>query len=634
MATIVTVHGTFAHSVGTADALNIADGTEPQWWQPGSAFEKQTRELVAGADGKLDIVPFVWSSANSEIARREAGTRLLGLLREIDDRGEPFCVVGHSHGGSVITSALVESAAKKQPLERLGRWITIGTPFVALRKERFLFTRLNLSRKVLLVASMMLLMMFAFYAIGDLWSGEVPKWRSDRRYIGFLFSAAMMSIPFIVFYTALKIADSRELYAYGRGAIRRAQEMFAPRWLAFCHEDDEAVQGLKYLPKVQLHLFDKEFAVGTITMAAIVALPLVYLFMVTSPPIMVGIANFLRDSVYDVNEVKGAEAPVTAAREDLRRIYRQLRETQDQQGSGFDPMAAESARRKSDDLRAELREKRRAIEATQPNFAKVERALRFKRRFLERDGKPCEGNTLCGGGHDYALNSKLLFHVVTDELSAAVVNDDLGLGAVGGVLRLAVPIVLVPAVFGALALAILAIIQVVAVRVSALVSKVLNRLTLNEIRRSAYGNDTEGEIALAADYSPTWIQPPYCSLPAEIGDKISECSNTATSQSLAKFRNAISNLAFAEAEDKTSLITNYLTWKELIHTSYFEVPEFQKLVLSAISRADGFRATDKFKADPDYAKTALWLTELERRTEQAVAAGQATPAAEPAPFPA
>lgn len=617
MATVVTVHGTFAHTGGTADALGIDQAAEALWWQNASGFQAHVRELVQGTDGKLEFVPFVWSSANSEVARRDAGSSLLAFLRGLDANQESYCLIGHSHGGSVIASALVESVARGKPLIGLRKWITVGTPFVELKKERFLFSRLTLTRQVMFVASLMLLMMFLFYVVGEIFSGS-GRVSSEFYWLRLLFSGAMMSIPFVVLYFVFKYLDRREMFFYGRKAVKHAYEIYAPKWLSLCHEDDEAVQGLRYLPSVKLHFFERDFAVSTLTTAAIFVLPLAYLFVVTAPGIMVGIADFLKNKVYAVDQYQGAEAPITAARQDMRRMVREMRDAQEQaERSGLQPSQADDARRRADEIRSTLRERRQKLEASYPEFAQAERALRFKRRFLERDGKPCDGGTLCGAGHDYALNSKLLFHVVTDELSSAVVNDDIGVGVFGGILRLLVPIVLVPVAFALLALGILAIIRLIAARLSTWLSARLNSMTLAEIRRSAFGNDTDGEIAFAADQRPAWISPGFCNLPAELGDKITECSNHATFQSLAKFRNAISNLAFAEGADrKTEMVSAYLSWKELIHTCYFEVPEFRKLVAQAMSRAEGFAATDRFRSDPDFAVTSRWLTELEPKPVQ------------------
>src|SRR5688572_25781027 len=114
MATIVTVHGTF--SSGPLEGQS--------WWQRGSAFAVRLPELIEGADGKLGIEPFVWNGLNSETARRQAGERLAGRLAELEAAGEPYAVVGHSHGGSVVGAALLNAARNKQPLRLLQRWIT------------------------------------------------------------------------------------------------------------------------------------------------------------------------------------------------------------------------------------------------------------------------------------------------------------------------------------------------------------------------------------------------------------------------------------------------------------------------------------------------------------------------------
>jgi hypothetical protein len=640
VATVVTVHGTFVHSAGTADALNIGEPGEAQWWQQGSTFEADLKSMVEGADGRpVDVVPFTWSSLNSEMDRRNAGAALLKKLRELDARAEPFCVVGHSHGGSVIASALIDSVASRRPLNHLKRWITVGTPFVGMRKERFLFTRLTLTRKVLFVASLMLFMMFLFYVVGELFANGFQA-RSERYYTGLAFSGLMMTLPIAFFYLVFRYFDGKELKGYSKGAVQRAQQYYADKWLPLCHKDDEAVQGLRYLPKVKLHFFEKDFATSMLTKASIIALPLAYLLVVTSPTIMLGISNFLQTRVYDVQEFAEEDSAATQARDELFKLGQRMRQMREQgETNALDPAAAEEARRGADNLRQQLRAKRQQIEQNFPQFADVERAQRFKRRFLQRDGKPCEGGQLCGGGHDYALNSKLLFHVVTDELSSAVVDDTYLGGRAGGLVRLLLPIILVPSAFAVLALAILAVIEYLAGIVSLYLSRGLNHLTLAEVKRSTFGNDTEGEIVIGADYGPSWLEPVTCLLPVDVSDSISARSNAMASESIAKFRNAISTLAFAEGEDtKQGLITNYLSWKELVHTSYFDVPEFRKIIAAAIGQSEGFRPSLSFEIDTDYERVALWLADLGRKIEvdpdSGVMIATPQPSQTPVSFPA
>ena len=615
MATVITVHGSYAHIVGPPDAPAPA---ELQWWQPGSACEQHVRQLVQAEDGDLAFQAFTWSGDNSELGRRKAGSELLGVLHQLEGRKESYCLVGHSHGGSVIASALVESVATGRPLEHLKKWITVGTPFVALRKERFLFSRLTLPRKVVLVASLMLLMMFLFYLGGQLFDGTLFG-RREGQLLRLAFSGAMMSLPLVVFYAFLKILDARSYYAYRPKVLEEAQKRYGERWLALNHDDDEAVQGLKLLPRVNLRFFDSGFAVPLLTLAAIFVLPLAYLCVVTSPTIMVAIADVLKTRVYEVDEYRQGDPAVDAARKEmgaLRSKLRQAREVAEQ--SGLQPTRAEGARQEADALRQQLREKRKSLLQSHPELPQMQRAQRFKRRFLERDGKPCDGGTLCGGGRNFGLNSALLFHIVTDELASAFVDEDTRWGPYGGLLRLSLPILLVPFVFALLALAILMLVRFLARHVSVFLSRRLNFMTHHEITRSAFGNDTEGEIALGSDSRPAWMSLEYPFLPLELAGTISDYSNQISFQSLAKFRNAISTLAFAvDDEGKEGIITSYLTWRELIHTAYFDVPEFRKLLAFSIGQSDGFAMCEAFGADPDFERAKKWYATLGLQPVQA-----------------
>ena len=58
--------------------------------------------------------------------------------------------------------------SRRLPLHGLKQWITVGTPFIGMRPMPRLVDRLNLVQRVVLVASMMLLMMFLFFVTGQL----------------------------------------------------------------------------------------------------------------------------------------------------------------------------------------------------------------------------------------------------------------------------------------------------------------------------------------------------------------------------------------------------------------------------------------------------------------------------------
>lgn len=610
MATVIAVHGTYAHLAGggTADA-SVAD---LQWWQPGSAFEKDLRQLVEAKPGgldEIDVQPFEWDGENSEISRRQAGSRLLEKMRALEARQEPYCVVGHSHGGSVMGWALLEGAARKEQLQHLKRWITVGTPFVSLQREHFLFARLDLMRKVIFVASFMLLFMFLVYLGADLLSG-------GRRLIGNTFptvlfvTAAMMSLPILVFYFALKFMDSKTLLHYRRSVRTRASELFGTRWRSLTHTDDEAVQGLAFLPGAKLNFIDRSFAVSTLTMLSVFALPLIYLLVLTSPGLMNGVAELLKTQIYD-HKHDAAEKALRDARQQLRVRRLQQEKTATPGATGSGSKTIDPADRKV--LWNEYREVRKSLEARYPDLREAERSLRFKQRFFEEGGKPCPGGNLCGGGRDLKTNSALLLHLVTDELASAIGGEGMGERQwYRWLLTLLIPAVLVPVLFGFLALGLMLLIRWLAHVVSHLASKLLNDLTNAEVKRAAFGNDTEGETAVGAVDRPTWIEKSPPRLPVSIGDLVTAYSNGIASHSLAKFRRAIGQLASQEPKHTAdSAITTYFTWKELVHASYFDVPEFRKLVAQAIARAEGFAPSARFLADPDFARTAGWLAEIE-----------------------
>jgi hypothetical protein len=612
MAIVISVHGTFAHV--ETDPGEAAP--QPPWWQPDSTFANDVRAWVEAGDEPIEVTYFRWSGDNSEIARRAAGLDLYRLLRKLEAQKATYCLVGHSHGGGVISTALLEAASRKQPLDGLKKWITIGTPFVQLRKERLLFTRLDLLRKVIFVASLMLLLMFAVYLVAELASG------SERTLFGGNFrgvlvvTAAMMSLPAIVFYLLLRYLDYRSHLLHRRRVRARAQASFAAKWVPLTHAEDEAVQGLALLPGARLTFFDTTFAVSAITMLSVITLPLIYLLILTSPTIMTGLGNWLKTNVYEAR----SSPEVETALRDLRQRLRDARQSAKDGTGTFDG--------KRQAAWHDYRTTRRALEAKHPEFRSAERALRFKQRFFEREGEPCEGGQLCGGGHDLRYNAGLLLHVVTDELSwvlgAEETTDWRGRAAAS----LAGPTVLVPMVFGIIAFVLMLIIRAVALQISRFSSDVLNRLTSAEVKRAAFGNDTEGEIALGAADRPAWIDRPRARLPMAVADLITAYSNGIAGESLLRIRRAIGQIASAGPQYRPeSALTNYLTWKELVHGAYFDVPEFRKLVAQAVARAEGFAPSARFRADPQFAATSQWLAEIDTVPD----APKAPDAVEPGP---
>jgi hypothetical protein len=127
---VILVHGTFA-----GDERDSGD----KWWQFGSraANHLQTK-LPAGVNIARNGDVFHWSGENSERARNKAAFDLLTHMERQEQAGRDYHLVGHSHGGSVIWNALRMATLRRQNLEHLKSWTTVGTPYLQHRGRRAL----------------------------------------------------------------------------------------------------------------------------------------------------------------------------------------------------------------------------------------------------------------------------------------------------------------------------------------------------------------------------------------------------------------------------------------------------------------------------------------------------------------
>ena len=142
--------------------------------------------------------------------------------------------------------------------------------------------------------------------------------------------------------------------------------------------------------------------------------------------------------------------------------------------------------------------------------------------------------------------------------------------------------------------------------VSSMLSRFFNRIAHSQIRTISLGGDALGEDVIGADNAPKWVGSHRKPLPADLAADISQLSDTAAAEAIKKIRTQIAALVLAG--DGNTL--NFLTWRELVHTSYFYVPRFRKLVAYIVTQSSGFRATKEFTQDPDYDIVANWYSLL------------------------
>ena len=517
MATIVTVHGTFANS---------DSDTGEKWWQHDSPFETHLKELLEADEGELKFEPFHWSGLNSETSRRSAGHHLFTKMKALDADGEPYSVIGHSHGGSVIATSLMESAKHKNPLSNLKQWLTIGTPFITTKKERLLFSRLGLWGKSAYVALLTTALMWLLTTDFD---KLTAKALSDKTtLIGVIFFFLFILIPFWLFYFIMRYFNARKLHLYKPKTVAFADQGFRPRWLSLWHQNDEAVRGLSALKKMKLDVFHKDFAINPIALLSVFILPLLVIQLINSQSAMQSLHRTAVDS------------------------------------------------------------------------------LGFRSGLAYVDDKVGNEIRLKGNGNSIRANVTFLLDFTTYGVLRAIgskKNDEVTRALVG---LLTVPIILL-----FLAFAITIVINYLAKIISAFLSRKLNPLTMGQLRATALGSDTQEDNAVDAADWPMWMGKGFPPLPDPLGPDLQATSDAAVSNAVPKFRSALGSFTAAKSsQEKSDMLSEYLTWEELIHTSYFNSAQFRKLVAYALAQSDGLHASEAFRRDEDFELIASLYAQL------------------------
>jgi len=502
MATIVTVHGTFASGPTHGQ----------KWWQIGSAFLARIEHFVEAEDGPVRFEPFVWDGKNSETSRRKAGTELSEFIGTLEERAEPHVLIGHSHGGSVISAALLKCAQKKRTLPCLRRWITVGTPFIEARREPFLFSRLGVLGRAMYL-TLVTFSVLALLAMGVQW--DERDWQTTA------YSGLIMMSPLIAFYILLRVLEWRRSLRYNSRITGFASQAYGARWLSLWQEEDEAILGLRAVRNVELSLFPRSFAVTPISLISILFVPAVCFLTISSPETMRVIAA----------QVAGMTEPGVTD------------EIFTQRGADIFENAA---------------------------------VLLVALFFLP--------SSLFISGEDLLQTPEwfqwvLLFMVI------------------GLLIAVAVLVTLT--------------ISAVARLVSYGLSVWLNPITTAQFRAMAFGSDTHEDIAFNANEFPTWMGRRFPPLPVGVGGEIKRWSDAAISGAIPKFRSAVNHMtALSPNAEKSDVISDYLTWEELIHTSYFKLDRFAKLTAYAICQNEGFRPSQAFREDPEFGFAKAWYDAL------------------------
>lgn len=571
MAVIIPVHGTFAS--GETKGAN--------WWQSGSLFEGELRRLVQSESGPLVIQPLVWDGANRETSRREAGAKLAEQMCALEKAGESYALVGHSHGGTVILAAINRCVFSRQKIPRLSRWITVGTPFIEFTPKTGLFSRLGLTGRAAYLSILISLLIVAIAT----WPSivEMPARIS-------LVAVAVLWL-WLLSYRILSWASYRQLSKSGASISHDDQQSLV--WPRFGLVLSIVDVSILYFA-VQISLF---FAIGIIETST----PTKYATGIVAP-LFAGFLAHLSLAWLNRYFARAAAHRRANIMVPAMNALVGLRHRHDEAIAGLGRIH---------DVGFQIFS--RDIIVSQFMFAAV---LAVPILVLGLLVSPTamlwlvgQSNTwsgyekfhLPGDGHAIGENAKFL---------ATALSQMVGLGD-GYSAMSSLTLVLMPALIFCASLIAILLIRAGAQAMSGHVSRFLDRVAWEQIRASAFGANAHGELARLARSGPSAANRLQVPLPEELGAKISAISDMASAESISKLRIAVNELAFSgKGGQRSELATHYLSWDELIHTAYFKVPLFNKLVAYAIAASPGFKPSPEFLADPDFHTLRCWFLEI------------------------
>lgn len=229
---VVTVHG-------TGDTAEGPEGTK--WFQQGSQFTERLRQKLSSAGVDAEIIPVLWSGANSAAEREKGAVKLANALKRLRGRFGSVHVIGHSHGGNVANDAAIflRWGMRGSGKDTFNTLTTVGTPFLNLRTG-FLQRLAGMTFLYLTWAS---LIIFPIMGVGMFFLDERP------------------TLTLILFYLFGIGACLLFMFGISRAGARRirrpTRKSEARSVLAIWHENDEAISFLRRVEEVPIEAFPR-----------------------------------------------------------------------------------------------------------------------------------------------------------------------------------------------------------------------------------------------------------------------------------------------------------------------------------------------------------------------------------------
>lgn len=254
---LITVHGT-----GAGDTTASGD----RWWQLGSTFMAEFCKRIDIDPSQVELSPFQWEEGpNSEAGRRDASLLLFFELKDLDDAGTDYYLIGHSHGGSVIYNTLLQSVRFKTPLEGLKSWCTVGTPFLDFRLNSTIIQRLSgLSLAVLATGFVAFLLFICLWISVKIFGHYGTEFGFVHKFSFALLIYGLLSVA------GLWLLERREKSWFTASQKKQVASLYSDRWLGFWHLEDEAISALANIRKVYVPIIKNDFLKPTVAILLLV----------------------------------------------------------------------------------------------------------------------------------------------------------------------------------------------------------------------------------------------------------------------------------------------------------------------------------------------------------------------------
>lgn len=552
---LVMIHGT-----GAGDINDAGD----RWWQKKSEFQTGLSDLLQFESSRAEIIPFHWDEgANSEEARRKAGVRLYEKLKGYDEVGVDYHLIGHSHGGSVIYSSLIHSVARGNPLTRLKSWVTVGTPFLDYKPNRFLFSRLSLPGLSLYIFALAALL----FALGLIVASILGTTVTDQ--IGRIFEvvagsasgALVLLVPIVAFlffyvivcFLILFFADRLRGGWRSEKQKEEVRRLYEDRWLGIWHRDDEAISALANVRGLKAPVIPTNFLAPAFSM-----IPLIY-----TVSLMVSFLLFSASLLQNPSE----------------RVKQVL----------------DSAEQSVKDEKA-----KQASKAVEPDAAKpAENAP---------SGSAVQGAPLPEGA---AATTEAPPGKEDQATKPGEPRTSSDFGTIVWLLTwLAVIVAAATGIFLAITAASIWLFKRIGRLVGWPLARAIDKLVWSSIRQQAWGDDKAREGVASISSHPPLFKHRFAPLPDSVGNKLSEFSDKHAITTLKKVREILGMSAAQQSPDARAELSKTLNWRELIHTSYFDIPECTQLMAAGLHRAGLCGLKNERWTDATKGQIEDWLTEM------------------------